>query len=40
MWGENAPKHRGNTQIQTPAKGVKNEKEKEKEKKRGWGEGI
>lgn len=26
--GKNAPKHRGNTQIQTPAKGGKNEKEK------------
>lgn len=46
MWGKNAPKHRGNTQIQTPAKGGKNEKEKKggKKKKRrggvcGGGEG-
>lgn len=32
MWGKNAPKHRGNTQIQTPAKGGKNEKEGKKKK--------
>lgn len=34
MWAKNAPKHRGNTQIQTPAKGGKNEKEKRRRKKK------
>lgn len=44
MWGETGPKHRGNTQIQTPAKGGKNEKEEKKkeeveEEKKGGGGG-